>query len=378
MRAKARLNSRISNRRRRARFHKNDRNNLSNDTSTAEHILSPKSDVTNQTVQRVIQDVKARSFNSGDNIQPKLAIGKSNDKYEREADQVADHMTNKSDTIDSQNTKPDQIQQLNIQRKCKGCKEEESVQRQSADENEEPVQRQAEEEEEVQTKLQVQRQAEEEEESVQAKEAGNKPQPIASKVESGIKSIKGGGQPLSKSTRSNFEPKFGYDFSRVKIHNNAHSDSLNRSLNARAFTTGKDIFFRHGEYNPETSKGKQLLAHELTHVVQQDNMKLQRAEMIQRKCTNAAGQVIYILRSSGNFGGYSKIKQGAQIWFQNRDIKPHTIKIVPKGLFVVNSFTVAPGGKLITWASKTTEEKSGSIYDGSPSHRTVQDVTICP
>jgi len=189
-----------------------------------------------------------------------------------------------------------------------------------------------------------------------------------------------GGQPLSRSTRSHLEPKFGYDFSRVKIYNDVQSDSLNRSINARAFTTGKDIFFRHGEYNPETSKGKRLLAHELTHVVQQDNMKLQRTQMIQRKCTNASGQVIYILRSSGNLGGYSKIKQGAQIWFQNRDTKPHTIKVIPKGLFLSNSnsFTVSPGAKLITWASRTTKMKHGSIYDGPPAHRAVEDVTICP
>ena len=61
----------------------------------------------------------------------------------------------------------------------------------------------------------------------------------------------------------------GSDFSSVRIHTGQESDSLNRSLSARAFTTGSDIFFRSGEYNPGSTQGQQLLAHELTHVVQQ-------------------------------------------------------------------------------------------------------------
>ena len=59
------------------------------------------------------------------------------------------------------------------------------------------------------------------------------------------------------------------DFSGVRVHANAHADGLNRSLQARAFTVGQDIYFRHGEYSPGSSTGRELLAHELTHVVQQ-------------------------------------------------------------------------------------------------------------
>ena len=66
------------------------------------------------------------------------------------------------------------------------------------------------------------------------------------------------------------ESRFGSDFSGVRIHDNSHAATLNRELNAQAFTRGTDIFFNKGYYNPETSSGKHLLAHELTHVVQQN------------------------------------------------------------------------------------------------------------
>ncbi len=59
------------------------------------------------------------------------------------------------------------------------------------------------------------------------------------------------------------------------MHSDARADGLNRSLSARAFTTGQDIFFKQGEYNPGTSGGRELLAHELTHVVQQNGSAVQ-------------------------------------------------------------------------------------------------------
>ncbi|MEM5776359.1 MAG: DUF4157 domain-containing protein, partial [Anaerolineaceae bacterium] len=69
--------------------------------------------------------------------------------------------------------------------------------------------------------------------------------------------------------------QLGYDLSGVRVHQGAASDQLNRQLDARAFTTGQDIFFRAGEYNPGSSGGQELLAHELTHVVQQGTGRVQ-------------------------------------------------------------------------------------------------------
>jgi hypothetical protein len=73
------------------------------------------------------------------------------------------------------------------------------------------------------------------------------------------------------------ESSLGADFSGVRVHTDQRSDSLNRSLSARAFTTGQDIFFRVGSYQPGSSIGRELIAHELTHVVQQNGNAVKRA-----------------------------------------------------------------------------------------------------
>ena len=86
---------------------------------------------------------------------------------------------------------------------------------------------------------------------------------------SSIQQSKSKGQTLSDGVRQPMEQAFGTDFSAVRIHSDNHADSLNRSLQARAFTTGQDMFFRNGAYQPASYEGRKLLAHELTHVVQQ-------------------------------------------------------------------------------------------------------------
>ncbi|GAB4201508.1 MAG: hypothetical protein OHK0022_23610 [Roseiflexaceae bacterium] len=79
----------------------------------------------------------------------------------------------------------------------------------------------------------------------------------------------GGGNPLPASERSFFEGRFGHDFSQIRIHADSHAAETAQSLNARAFTVGTDIAFGPGEYQPGTSSGRHLLAHELTHTIQQ-------------------------------------------------------------------------------------------------------------
>ncbi len=79
----------------------------------------------------------------------------------------------------------------------------------------------------------------------------------------------GSGQSLDTNAREFLEPKFGHSFENVKIHADGRADELSKSVNARAFTTGQDVFFRSGEYQPGTQEGRHLLAHELTHTIQQ-------------------------------------------------------------------------------------------------------------
>jgi Domain of unknown function (DUF4157) len=88
-------------------------------------------------------------------------------------------------------------------------------------------------------------------------------------VEAGIEKARGGGQTLDKGVRGQMESAFGADFSGVRVHTGPEANQLNRDVNAVAFTTGQDVFFRQGAYDPGSSGGRHLLAHELTHVVQQ-------------------------------------------------------------------------------------------------------------
>ena len=97
-------------------------------------------------------------------------------------------------------------------------------------------------------------------------------------LETSIQGAKGSGQPLDENIRQPMEKAFGgVDFSQVKVHNDAVSDQLNQSIQARAFTTGQDVFFRGGEYNPGSRGGQELIAHELTPVVQQNEGVVQRS-----------------------------------------------------------------------------------------------------
>ena len=120
----------------------------------------------------------------------------------------------------------------------------------------------------------------EEEEHAQRKENENTEAPDI--VDHAIHS---GGAPMDGDTQSFMENRFGYDFGQVKIHNDSLASASAKSINALAYTSGNDIVFNQGQYSPGTSTGKKLLAHELTHVVQQNNSiqpkKIQRASLAQ-------------------------------------------------------------------------------------------------
>jgi hypothetical protein len=92
---------------------------------------------------------------------------------------------------------------------------------------------------------------------------------ITHEIQSAIEGKRGGGQPLDDRTRHRMESSFGADFSPVRVHADTDAGVLSLAISAVAFTTGKDLFFGPGAYNPDSSPGRELLAHELTHVVQQ-------------------------------------------------------------------------------------------------------------
>lgn len=99
---------------------------------------------------------------------------------------------------------------------------------------------------------------------------------VTPEVEQAIERKRGHGQPLNPEVRSQMEAAFGADFSAVRVHTDADADKLNRALNARAFTTANDIFFKNETYSAKSPSGRELLAHELTHVLQQTGHGVQR------------------------------------------------------------------------------------------------------
>ncbi|MGD1904685.1 MAG: DUF4157 domain-containing protein [Leptolyngbyaceae cyanobacterium] len=168
-------------------------------------------------------------------------------------------------------------------------KPQEALQREPEEEEDlqmkpqEVLQREPEEEEEMQMKPQeaLQREPEEEEE-MQMKptlqRVGKEGGAVDAGLESQIQGAKGNGQPLDKGLQQSMGQAMGADFSGVKVHTDTQSDQLNQSIQAKAFTTGQDLFFRQGEYNPDSRSGQELIAHELTHVVQQNSMVQAKAE----------------------------------------------------------------------------------------------------
>ncbi len=178
-------------------------------------------------------------LSSKNKIQPKLAIGQPNDRYEQEADAVADHVMK---------TPVSGMQP--IQRKCDDC-EQESLQMKSLSPTITPI-------------LQKQ----EEDEVFQMKGISNVAG-LDGGLESSLQQSRGGGQTMDTSTQQQMSSSIGADFSKVKIHTDNNAIRMSQQLNAKAFTNGADVYFNQGQYNPESSEGKHLLAHELTHVVQQ-------------------------------------------------------------------------------------------------------------
>jgi hypothetical protein len=109
-----------------------------------------------------------------------------------------------------------------------------------------------------------------------AREEVGESNPVAPDVERSIHQERGGGQALDAGVRRQMESAMGADFGGVRVHTGEKANSLNHSLSARAFTTGHDIFFREGAYQPGSSVGRELIAHELTHVVQQNGDGVRR------------------------------------------------------------------------------------------------------
>jgi hypothetical protein len=191
-------------------------------------------------------------------LQAKLVVGTPGDKYEQEADSVAAQVMSMS--VPAAHSVP-------IQRQGEGEEEETEplVQRSSLVDSITPL---------------VQRQTEEQEDAIQAKSLlqrrGKGNAEAGSDVESQLNQSKGGGSPLPDEVRSFMEPRFGTDFSSVRVHTDSTAVQMNKDLRAQAFTHGSDIYYGSGKSPAQDS----LTAHELTHVVQQTGAKKLQAKSL--------------------------------------------------------------------------------------------------
>jgi len=164
-------------------------------------------------------------------IQTRLTVSRPDDVYEQEADRIADQVLCMADPVLAQpGIDRPPIRPQSIQRLCKECEAEDELQRQ--------------------------------------------PQDRASDSESpGLEAVTTtlgqAGRPLDSPTRAFFEPRFGVDFSSVRLHTNSQAAESARAVNALAYTVGAHVVFNSGQYAPHRDTGRRLLAHELTHVIQQ-------------------------------------------------------------------------------------------------------------
>ncbi|MCZ7406259.1 MAG: DUF4157 domain-containing protein [Candidatus Methanoperedens sp.] len=271
--------------------------------SPVDRILFLQRTIGNQAIQRLIK--------SG-TIQAKLRIGQPGDVYEQEADRVADAVMRMPQPQAVSSVTP------SIQRACPKCEEKELKRQPIKEEDEEEkLQRKPMEEDEelqakaisgrtsevshnlasaitnyVQTKFanckQEEKMQKKENENLQLKQISLKTdeqvqgdeetndRKVADSVESRLTSSKGGGDSLPENLRKDMESAFSADFSGVKVHTDQSAVQMNQDLGARAFTHKNNIYFNANNYNPYTSSGKNLLAHELTHVVQQSGGELQQ------------------------------------------------------------------------------------------------------
>ena len=168
-------------------------------------------------------------------IHTKLTVNAPGDQYEQEADAMADKVMRMKDPfLPSTNSNS-----FNIQRKCAGCEEEDK--------------------------------------HVHRKEnAATEPQG-SDELNHYVGSLGSSGHALPESSRQFFEPRFGQDFSNVRVHTDAVAAKSAQSINALAYTTGNNIIFNEGMYSPVSESGRKLMAHELTHVVQQGQSTTNRS-----------------------------------------------------------------------------------------------------
>jgi hypothetical protein len=191
-------------------------------------------------------------------IQPKLTVGQVDDPYEREADRVADHVMRKVMAAPVSRHAPDG---------APGLQRDEETDRPPGGN---PAAA------EIEMLLS--------QDGLQTQSAGGSSE-VTDGFESMLSSTKGSGQPLAAPVRGEMEAAFGADFGDVRVHTDSRAVQMNRDVHSYAFTHNRDIYFNQGTFNPSTREGKHLLAHELTHTIQQGGNQVRRLSITRQSRT---------------------------------------------------------------------------------------------
>ena len=241
-------------------------------------------------------------------VQTKLTVGKPNDKYEKEADTVADKVVQRLADPNPVSRHGPEVQSKPVstlpssflQSKCADCEKDEKLQKKDeeiASENG-PVFRKPifesnarKEEDSLQKKCES---CEKEDKDLQRKANEGASESASPSVENKINNTKGGGAPLPAEVNQSMSQSIGADFSDVRVHTDPGAAQMNKELRAQAFTHGRDIYFNEGKYDTSSKAGQHLLAHELTHTVQQGGASstVNRAPAIQKEGEANAGKKI--------------------------------------------------------------------------------------
>ncbi len=229
----------------------------------------------NRYVQRLLESMK---------VQSKLTVNPPNDVYEQEADRVARAVTRDLlPKIQRQQEEEELETKSLLQLEDMPSKEDEGT--------------------EIKPMSSTRHQVIHMEE-LQTQPVDSQPAAVSEDLESRINKARGSGQPLSDTVREPMEQAFGADFSDIRLHTDSAAHVLNQRLSARAFTIGRDIFFRHDEYSPGSDSGRELLAHELTHAVQQGAVGIQHKRVSSGlEATAPESQVLRYLESAGRGPG---------------------------------------------------------------------------
>jgi hypothetical protein len=222
---------------------------------------------------QAISEMGTQRHGDRQRLQAKLVVGSPDDVYEQEADRVAEKVIRMPEPKALwDRTAVNQEQLADVQRQCPVCEEELHRQPINQQENEEPeiAPRSSGTFPEYQDKEEtlLQRKAE-------GKDTATEAPQIVQEV------LRSPGQPLDHDTRAFMESRFRYDFSQVRVHTDAPAAESAQAVNALAYTVGRDVVFGARQFAPHTTEGRSLLAHELTHVVQQSGslwLKLMNSE----------------------------------------------------------------------------------------------------